>query len=171
MLSYNEMISATRASLDARNAARDALATRIEDVVVDLLNLCDLPAVRAGGYTIATRPVQQDCSQWSNRIAYPIRVERRALIVEGEGRALARSLGPIDLGFSDGHNYQYARGPATLEGTDTVVRPATVMMLRAVAAALPGVAADAHDARRMMLDAQAEAAAAAAAALNAAAVK
>lgn len=151
-MTYGEMVRATGQAVGARDGARDALAERIRGIVRDTIETCALARVEVAGYVIEARTVEQDCSQWGDRTEYPGRRETHLLVVRGPERDLARSFGKIDLTFFDGRNMQYSRNSVTCG--DAIVRPATVAMLRTIAAALPEVVARAHAERQARMTEQ-----------------
>lgn len=167
-MTYEEMVQATRQAVGGRDDARDKLAARIEKIVDDLLRDCSLSVVEVAGYRLEWEEVMQRCAQGTG---WPSVYPRETVVLitgkDGGQGNLTRSLGSLDLGYFDNHNMQRAQGPVVLaldEYADDgriVVRPAAVKTLRAIAAALPEVAARHHAQRQHALAEQIEQATAA----------
>lgn len=127
---------AVRDALAKRDDRRDALATRILDIVEPALDAARKRALDLGEIRLEYRRPAGDCSQWSNRMDYPgHKGDPELMLLVGDD---VRSFGtPTDVGFHDGRNWQIQKGPTRDAKTGQRLRPATVAQLRAVAAALP----------------------------------
>lgn len=155
-MTYDEIISAVKKSMQERDKRRAALARRIELVAEDALDASRASCVDCGqAGLIVTRSVKAACRQGPGWPTTWRRESRVVAVIDGSVRAITT----LDLGYHDGHNMQRQVGPARDGETRAPIRAATVAQLRAIARALPdAVARVLLDAKR---DAEAEAASAA----------
>ena len=140
-MTYAEIITATTDALARRDSRRDVLAARITEIADSARDAARIRELVGPGWRIETRALGAQCGQWGNGADDSWHEEAHTvLVVEAE----ARTLGPVpDVGWHDGHNMRHQHGPTKDATTRTVVRPATVAQLRAVARELPGVVAHA----------------------------
>jgi hypothetical protein len=145
-MTYDEIINATKASLDRRDSRRNELAAKIEKVADAALDAARKTTIDLGGAgKIGRRRLYATCSQWANGAYAKQNDEVCTVLLTGvltdapSGRV--RSLSLVDLSFFDGHNQQHQQGRACDDKTNTEVYPATVAELRAAAKALPAAVA------------------------------
>ena len=160
------IIQAVRESLSRRDSRRDVLAAKIREMTeaaLEAARRCALELSEVG--RLEYRALRADCSQWSNQLDYPAHTGDPVLVLAIS--AEIRALGPVpDQGFWDGSNLQSQRGEVRDDDLGTIVRPATVAQLRAVAAALPAALAALLSERQAEAESQATEADVAAALLD-----
>lgn len=164
-MTYAEMLAATRDAVGARDQARADLARHLKMMIDDAMSVLGVRTIEVGGYRVAWVDASAECSQWGDG-SYPVvHTEMVTLITRRlqTGEDLARSFTAVNLGYWDGRNMQHQLGRAAHGGVE--IRPATVAMLRTIAAALPAVIAQSLADRQQRMAAETGAAREALAAL------